>query len=339
VKKEENMKNGIEIKRRLGLKIFGIFLITTLFIFTTGTETPCATKPKTIIWGSAAMGSSGYVIIEALTSTLNRNEKSFKNASISTQGSVENLMLLSQKEIHLGQTSSSELYLAHNGLKPFPKKIDFTQVLGYTYWAVPVGVPLKSPIKKIEELEGKRVSMGAAGGATVVLWQSIFDAYGIKISPIYLPWQGAADAMKTGQVDAVTVVSLEGSMPIPAFEELRLSHPYRLLDTDVEKIKSASKINHGVLNVKVTSTEPNLNAPGYAGILAADPELDEELVYKICSTLYGNEQAVRRIDRGLGFFKLENALKMVMPQYPIHKGAVKFYKEKGMWRDDLIISK
>ncbi len=181
--------------------------------------------------------------------------------------------------------------------------------------------------------------MGAAGGATVVLWQSIFDAYGVKIAPIYLPWQGAADAMKNGQVDAITIVLTQGSIPIPAFEELRLSYPYRFLDTDGEKIKYASEKNHGILSVKVTSTEPNLNAPGYGGILVADPELEEELVYKICSTLYANEEAVRKIDRSLGYFKVENALKMVMPQYPIHKGAAKFYKEKGMWKNDLIMSK
>jgi uncharacterized protein len=333
------MKNVFEKKRGLGLRVGSLFSITALAVMMLNTDVQSSTKPKTLIWGSASLGAAGYVIIEALASTLNKNEKSFRNASISTQGSTENLVLLSQKEIHLGQTTSSDLFLAFNGLKPFQKKVEFTQVLSYTYWALPVGVPQNSPIKKVEELGGKRVSMGPAGGATVALWQSIFDVYGIKITPIYLPWQGAADALKIGQIDAVTILQLMGNTPIPAFEELRLSSPYRLLDTNIDKIKSVSEKNPGILVTKVTSAEPHLNAPGYSGILVADPDIDEEMVYKLCSTLYGKEESVRKIAKELEFFKLENALKMVIPQYPIHKGAARFFKEKGIWKEGLVISK
>lgn len=333
------MKNRRLQKGCLSLRTLGVFLSVTLFILGMGREAPCAVKPSTLIWGSASLGAAGYVIIEALTSSLNRNEKSFRNASISTQGSTENLVLLSQNEIHLGQTTSSDLYLAYHGMKPFQKKVDFTQVLSYTYWALPIGVPQNSPVKKVEELGGKRVSMGPAGGATVALWQSVFDAYGIKITPVYLPWQGAADALKIGQIDAVTILQLMGNTPIPAFEELRLSSPYRLMDTHIDKIKSVSEKNPGILVTKVTSTEPHLNAPGYSGILVADPDLDEEMVYKICSTLYSREEAVRKIAKELEFFRLENALKMVIPQYPIHKGAARFYKEKGIWKEGLVVSK
>ena len=64
-----------------------------------------------------------------------------------------------------------------------------------------------------------------------------------------------------------------------------------------------------------------------------------ELVYKIVSTLYAKEEAVGKIAKELDLFKLDFALEMVIPQYPIHKGAAKFYKEKGVWRDGLTISK
>jgi TRAP transporter TAXI family solute receptor len=317
------MKEGFGRRSSFGARIASVF-ITFVMVCLWYHEAPCDLKPKTLIWGSASLGASGYVIIEALTSTLNRNEKSFRSASISTQGSTENLVLLSQKEIHLGQTTSSDLYLAYNGLKPFQKKIDFTQVLSYTYWDLPIGVLKDSPIKKIEDLDGKRVSLGPAGGATVAMWQAIFEQYGIKVTPIFLPWQGAADALKIKQIDAVVISHLMGKMPIPAFEELRLSSPYRLLDTDVEKIKRVSEKNHGIIVSKLTGDQV-VNAPGYTGVLVADPELEED--------------AIRKIAKDLEFFRLENAIKMVVPQYPIHKGAVKFYKEKGFWREGLPVSK
>jgi TRAP transporter TAXI family solute receptor len=153
-------------------------------------------KPKTLIWGSASLGAAGYVIIEALAATLNKSGLDFRNSSISTQGSMENLILLSQKEIHLGQTTSSDLFLAYNGLEPFKGKVDFNQVMSYAYWALPISVPEDSKITKIEELDGKKVSMGPAGGATVALWQAVFDEYGIEVEPVYLSWQESADALK-----------------------------------------------------------------------------------------------------------------------------------------------
>ena len=333
------MKNAILQKRNLGLRIIMVIPLLILVSFMAWTDAPCATKPKTLIWGSASLGASGYVIIEALTSNVNRFEKSFRNASISTQGSTENLILLSQKEIHLGQTTSSDLYLAYNGLKPFEKKIEFAQVLSYTYWSLPMGVPENSAVKRIEDLEGKRVCLGAPGGATVALWQLVLNEYRTKVKLVYQPWQAAADAMKIGQVDAVVISYLAGKIPIPAFEELRLSSPYRLLDTDVEKIKRVVEKNPGILFTKMDSFKPSLNTPGFSGILVVDPDLDEELVYKICSTLYDKEEVVRKVSKDLDYFRLENALRMIIPQYPIHKGAAKFYREKGVWKEGLIVSK
>jgi TRAP-type uncharacterized transport system substrate-binding protein len=126
------MKEFLLMRKRLGSRVLCIMLATSVLILLANSEAPCATiKPKTLIWGSASLGASGYVIIEALASTLNKNEKSFRNASISTQGGAENLILLSQGEIHLGQTVSSDLS-AHEGQKPF-QKID-CQLLSYAYW-------------------------------------------------------------------------------------------------------------------------------------------------------------------------------------------------------------
>jgi TRAP-type uncharacterized transport system substrate-binding protein len=123
----------------------------------------------------------------------------------------------------------------------------------------------------------------------------------------------------------------------PAFVELAHTKPYRLLGFDVEKIKRASERNPGIISAKVGDKEL-LNVPGTSGILCSDPNVDEEMIYKIVSTLYSKEEDVRKIAKELEFFKSDFALEMVIPQYPIHKGAAKYYKEKGIWRDKLIIS-
>ena len=317
-------------------KVANIFTVVAFIGFTRFSGHAAATK--TLIWGSASLGASGYVIIEALTSTLNKHEKSFRNASISTQGSTENLILLSQNEISLGQTTSSDLYLAYNGMEPFRNKIAFSQVLSYAYWAFLMAVPQDSPISELAQLDGKRVSLGPAGGASVALWQSIFDQIGIKVRPVYLPWQGAADALKTGQIDAVVVAYTLGTRLLPAFQELSMTRPFRLLQIEPNLLKKILEKNENMLETEIYTDGKVMKSPGFSGILVAKPDIEEDLIYKICASLYEQEESVRKIAKDLEFFRLENALKMIVPKYPIHKGAVKYYKEKGVWKEDLIIA-
>jgi len=329
--------NRVQVCREKGCTKWVGMVVGAAFLLTTLLPGTAAAAPKTLVWGSASLGASGYVIIEALTSTLNKYEKSFRNASISTQGSTENLILLSQDEISLGQTTSSDLFLAYNGMEPFRSKIEFNQVMSYIFWAFLMGVPEDSDITALEQLDGKRVGLGPAGGASVALWQGIFDEMGIKVKPVFLPWQGAADALKTGQIEAVVVAYTLGKTVIPAFKELSMTKPFKLLPMDKGLLDKVRAKNVGILETEIHTEDGKVHtSPGFSGILVADPRVDEDLVYKICSTLYGHQDQVQKIAKHLEYFKLDNALKMVIPQYPIHKGAVKYYKEKGVWKEGLV---
>ena len=301
------------------------------------TQTP-SIKTTPYVWGSASLGSAGYVIIEALVSTVNKYEKSFRNASISTQGGTENVVLLSQGQIDFGQATSNALYDGYNGLSPFTSKVDFAQVMSYAYWAFPIGVPENSSIKKIEDLNGKKLSVGPAGGATQQVVMAAIKEYGINVTPVYLSWAESVNAFKTGQVDAATMLFVNGTNLSPAFVELIQTHPFRLINMDSQKIKNASKKNNGILQANVQWDGQTIIASGNSGILAADPKIDEDVIYKICKSLFENEESVRKIAKvELAFFSLENALEMIIPEYPIHKGAAKYYKEKGLWKDNYVI--
>jgi TRAP-type uncharacterized transport system substrate-binding protein len=123
---------------------------------------------------------------------------------------------------------------------------------------------------------------------------------------------------------------------MPAFQELAMTRPYRFLDVDPEKIKAAAKKNAGIILTECTAHEKPVYCPGYSGVLVADPNLDEEVVYTICKTLYEKEADVQAIAKELEFFRKDFATEMIIPEYPIHKGAAKYYKEQGMWQDHFV---
>lgn len=64
-----------------------------------------AAPAKRLQWGSATLGSTGYIIIEALTHVVNRNSD-IRNSALSTSGTTENMVLLQAGQLDLAQSAS-----------------------------------------------------------------------------------------------------------------------------------------------------------------------------------------------------------------------------------------
>src|SRR5690625_2932341 len=156
-------------------------------------------ESDTLTWGSASLGSQGYVIIEALASTANKYVDDFKNSSLSTAGAAENIVLLDQGEIDMGQATSDVLYAATRGEEPFDEEVEFSQVFAYGYWALPILVPSDSDSERIEDLKGKSLNVGTQGGSSAIIANEVLgeDGYDIidDIKLEHLNYQEAADGL------------------------------------------------------------------------------------------------------------------------------------------------
>jgi len=329
-------------------RIFNKFLISIVCIIIISsislTVYSQGLKPDVLIWGSASLGSRGYVAIEAFSSTVNRLTD-LQNSSISTAGGAENMALLSQGEIHLGQAMSSDLSNAYNGNAPYNEKIEFAQLFSYTSATLPIVTLMDSDIKTVEDLKGKRLQVGPASGGAVPVMRAVLEAYGIldEVEFVYQSWADAPDTLRLGQVDASAVWHTAGKIAHTGFQKLALTNEFRLLDMDIDVLKKVSEKNAGI----VTGTTyketfdfytKDVNSPALSAIVMCNPKLDEETIYKIVKTIFDNEEEVISIDeQSLYGFGLETALEYVVPTYPIHPGAARYYKEAGVWRNNLVI--
>src|SRR5665648_285823 len=132
-------------------KNYFLFILCFLFIVISSlTVSGQGLKPNVIVWGSASLGSRGYVCIEAFSSTLNKLTD-LKNSSISTGGGAENLALIDQGEIQIGQGMRLDLYNAYHGIEPYDHKIDFVQVFSYSVAGMTIGVLPDSGIETIKD--------------------------------------------------------------------------------------------------------------------------------------------------------------------------------------------
>ncbi len=301
---------------------------------------PLLAQKAPLRWGSASLGSTGYVIIEALASTVNRLTD-VKGSSVATSGAVENMALIGRKEIDLGQTSSLEWPLAYKGEAPFKQKIEPVQLLSYAIWSLHPLVRADSGIKKLEDLVGKRVSPGPAGGNTALLWKMIFTKAGIfdKVKWNYSSWRETYDGMKAGALDCIGSILVAGK-PSSILNELEQTTKVRALPVDRALIEAVHKDHPGALLYTITpdtwkTLDAPLDTPAASGILGSRPEIDDATGYTIVKTIYDNADDIRKVSPDLALIRVDMATKFLMTGFPVNGGAAKYYKEKNVWRSEL----
>jgi TRAP transporter TAXI family solute receptor len=106
------------------------------------------------------------------------------------------------------------------------------------------------------------------------------------------------------------IVSVEG----PQVEALIKKYPYYAKD----------KVPAGVYK----GTDKEVPTVSVLAILVAKSELEEDIVYRITKAIFENISRIETAHAKGKEVKLEKAL-VGMP-IPLHPGAAKFYKEKGM---------
>ncbi len=213
---------------------------------------PALAQAAPLRWGSASLGSTGYVIIEALASTVSRLSD-VKGSSVATGGAVENMALIGRKEIDLGQTSSLEWPIAYAGGAPFKQKIEPVQLLCYAIWSLHPIVRADSGIKTINDLVGKRISPGPAGGNTALLWRLIFQKAGLydKVRWNYASWRETYDGMKAGALDCIGSILVDGR-PSSILNELEATVKVRPVVLEPDLIKEVQKDQPGMILHTVT---------------------------------------------------------------------------------------
>ncbi|MCK6452311.1 MAG: TAXI family TRAP transporter solute-binding subunit, partial [Alphaproteobacteria bacterium] len=301
---------------------------------------PLFAQKAPLRWGSASLGSTGYVIIEALASTVNRLTD-VKGSSIATTGAVENMALLGRKEIDLGQTTSMEWPIAYKGEAPFKQKIEPVQLLSYAIWSLHPLVRADSPIKTMADLAGKRISPGPSGGITALLWKILFTKAGLndKVRWSYASWRETYDGVKAGALDCIGSILVDGR-PSSILKELETTVKMKPVKLERSLIEAVQKDYPGAMLYTVppdrwSSLDGPLDTPAASGILGARPEIDNATGYTIVKTVYDNAEEIRKISPDLAMIRPELATKFLLAGYPVNGGAAKYYKEKGVWRSDL----
>jgi TRAP transporter TAXI family solute receptor len=257
--------------------------------------------------------------------------------AVASNGSVANVSAIASGSAQSGFTQSDVAYWAFNasGIYEGRPKVDVLRAIANLYPESFHLVARKGAgIKTIKDLKGKRISLDEPGSGTLVDARLILAAYGLTEKDMkaeYLKAQQAADKLKDNALDAFFSVS---GWPLGAIAELAATTGIDLVPIDGPEAENLVKAYSffatdeipdgaykGVNGVKTVS----VNA-----IWATSSKQPEPLIYGITAALW-NPSTRRLLDSGHAkgrVIKLETATQGL--GIPLHAGAEKFYKEKGL---------
>lgn len=268
--------------------------------------------------------------------TLWTTEMGKRVASQASNGSVENLKLMSKGEANIGFTTVNIAYEAYHGEGAFEgKPYEGVRILANLYPNVShIVVMNKKNIQSIEDLKGKSFVFGAAGSATEVESKLVFKAHGIEEGDIkgsYVGFTEATDLMRNGQVDGVNIFS---GVPSAATTELISTLDTKVLNLSEDAIKElVEKYPWNFKYVIEANTydkqpEPIVTVGQYSSIVI-DASVSEEAAYQLTKLLWEN---VDELAKSYSIAKQFDPQKAVegTAGVPLHPGAMKYYREIGV---------
>ena len=306
------------------------------------TPTPSATGTpsfagKTLNIVTGGTGAVYIVYGAGLADLLNRKLGTAASAQ-STTASVDNMKLIRDGKADIAFTLADTAFDAVNGKGSFasPEKPADAKALAVLYTNLThLVVKDGGGINTVNDLKGKRVSMGSAGSGTETIANRTLEAYGMDpANDIFrerLGAQDSANALRDGKIDAFF---FSGGLPVPAVLELANGTKIKMLDLTDSVQKMSSKYGNFYFPIKIPKSTYNTSADvtvsGVANLLVVPSGFDPALAQAILATMFENKADLVKVHNAANDLALEAAV--VGSPIDYHQGAIDFYKTKGVWK-------
>lgn len=281
-------------------------------------------------------GTSGvyYPMGVALSKIYADNIKDARTQVQATKASVENLNLLQggKGEIALALGDSVKLAWEGNEEAGFKTKLDKLRGIAAVYPNyIQIVASKESGITSLADLKGKSLSVGAPKSGTELNARAIFEAAGMSYTDLskveYLPFAESVELIKNRQLDG-TLQS--AGLGVASIKDLATSLATNVVavPADVVEKLGAPYIAATIPAGTYQGQDADVPTVAVVNFLVTHSGVSDETAYQMTKLLFDNLDQMVAAHSAAKMIKLENALKG-MP-VPLHPGAEKFYKEKGM---------
>lgn len=247
-----------------------------------------------------------------------------------TAGSVTNLIQVAKGESEIGFTQSDALANAISGTGRFPEPMPL-MTIGRAYPNVVHLVTIRGTgIESVQDLRGKRVSVGPPGSGNAVTAWNVLTTLGIEESDFavrQLNYAQMSNGLKDGTLDAGFIA---GGVGMPAVVEIGVSRDMILVPFTPEEIQTIIDVQPAYAGFEVPPgiyngvDEPVLT-PTLWNQVVVHRDQPADFVYQLTRTMFERREELERISSVASFIRPETARDV--GSVPLHPGAARYYDE------------
>ncbi|MGE7184969.1 TAXI family TRAP transporter solute-binding subunit [Peribacillus sp. NPDC006672] len=322
------------------MKKFNKYFLLVMILTVTGIITACGdSKEKASGSGdqnlSLLTGGTGgtYYPLGGQIGKIISDKTKAKITPQTSGASAENMETLRAGEAEIAFSQTDIASYALEGKEMFDgKPIDNIQAISSLYpETVQIVTTAKSGIKSVEDLKGKKVSVGAPGSGAYINAMQILEIHGLTEKDIKgqnLSFDESTEGIQAGSIDAAFITA---GTPTGAVDALSVQNDIIILPIAEDKIQALVKkypyysedtIPSGTYKIK-----SEVKTVAVKAMLVVTKDLDEDLVYEMTKAVYDNTD---KITHAKGkFITAETALEG-LGDMEVHPGAAKYFKEKGV---------
>jgi len=285
---------------------------------------------------TAGTSSTFYPISATVVGLWNENIEGMRATATPSGGGIDNLNQAYDGEAQIGIANANLVYQAQEGLASFEGYANDNLRIFAGLYLNPnqVVVTKESGINSIEDLIGKKISVGAAGSTTVDEATVHLSLLGKTLEDMQTEYMGtseSADAISNKQLDGVWVMA---GTPNAAVTQIMTTTDAKILPIPAETVE-ALKADYPWY------AAAEIPAGTYAGQDEAVPtsavkltlfitaDVDEETVYQMTKVFWENWDMLTETHAALRKADPKEACNDVAG-VAIHDGAARYYREIGL---------
>lgn len=289
--------------------------------------------------GTNPAGTHSYVVAGAVAKLV-QDELGIRSIIRPFSGSSVYVPLLHRGEITLGMNTNIDSYLAYEGLEPYSAPITNVRLLarGFPLYMMFM-VRGDSDLHSVEDLRGQRVVVRIRANAGLeFLFRAMLATGGLSGDDIdEITVGGLADGARLlteGRVDAVCI-GVDTALTLQAHATIDGGIRYLTMGQDESRLSEAmpgSKVSPAPQGPTTVGLDDLPRISEISHYINTGVHLAEEDAYLLAKTIHENWQMMRETYAILsemppeGLAPDDNAI-------PYHEGAIRYYREAGLWTD------
>lgn len=288
--------------------------------------------PSSLTIGTASQGGTYFIFGTGLGGLI--TEELGVNASGEvTGGPVQNATLVETGDHQIGLVTMGPAFEAWTGNSELAPGIEHKNLRAlFPMYQTPFQVvALKSSgIESVADLDGKRVSVGPAGGTAATYWPRFFESAGVSPDVSYSGANDAVSQVKDGLIDAFAFAA---GVPISAFAQIAAENDVNIFGfTQEERVAILSAMPElaafdvpGGLYQGFPDESPTVALWNFAVVHA---DMPESLAYEITKLVMENNERMLQIHATAAETVPANTDKNTF--LPYHPGAKRYFEEIGV---------